>query len=323
MAAPAEISGEGNEKAPLANGGALTLYIRQNRMSALANHAFRKMNGLGNEIVIVDMRGNPAAITADDARAAATPAGAPYDQMMALYPPRAAGTDSYIRIFNNDGSEVGACGNGMRCVASLFFAETGKDALTFETRAGLINCWKADQGRFTVDMGKPRFNWDEIPLAEPFQDTRYIELQVGPIDKPVLHSPSVVNVGNPHAIFWVEDPGAYDLAKFGPLLENHPIFPERANVSLAAVKSREHVVIRTWERGAGLTKACGSAACAVAVAAARLKRTGRKVRVTLPGGDLFVEWRERDDHVLMTGPVEFEYEGRFDPALFSAAASAS
>ncbi len=135
-------------------------------------------------------------------------------------------------------------------------------------------------------MGKPRFAWNEIPLAEEFRDTRAIELQIGPIDAPVLHSPSVVSMGNPHAIFWVDDVEAYDLANFGPLLENHPIFPERANISLAAVTSREHIVIRTWERGAGLTKACGSAACAAAVAAARLKRTGRKVRVTLPGGDL-------------------------------------
>ena len=167
-------------------------------------------------------------------------------------------------------------------------------------------------------MGKPRFAWNEIPLSEKFEDTRAIELQIGPLDKPILHSPSVVSMGNPHAIFWVDDVAAYDLGKIGPLLENHPMFPERANISLASVKSREHVVVRTWERGAGLTKACGSAACAVAVAAARLRRTGRKVTITLPGGDLLIEWRERDDHVLMTGPVEYEGEGRFDPALFAA-----
>ncbi len=178
----------------------------------------------------------------------------------------------------------GACGNGMRCVASRIFDETGKDALTFETKAGLINCWRGPEpGTFTVDMGKPRFGWNEIPLAEEFRDTRAIELQIGPIDKPILHSPSVVNMGNPHAVFWVDDPDAYDLEKFGPMLENHPIFPERANISLASVKSREHIVMRTWERGAGLTKACGSAACAVAVAAARLKRTDRKVRAVAAG----------------------------------------
>jgi diaminopimelate epimerase len=287
-------------------------------MSALANHPFVKMNGLGNEIVVVDMRRNPHLISAEDARAAASLAGAPYDQLMALYPPRVASTDSFVRIYNNDGSEAGACGNGMRCVASLVFAEGDRPALTFETKAGLINCWKAEGGLFTVDMGKPRFAWNEIPLAEEFRDTRGIELQIGPIDAPLLHTPSVVNMGNPHAVFWVEDPYAYELEKLGPLLENHPIFPERANITLAAIKARDHIVMRTWERGAGLTKACGSAACATAVAAARLKRADRKTRLTLPGGDLFIDWRESDDHVLMTGPVEFEFNGTFDPALFAA-----
>jgi diaminopimelate epimerase len=290
-------------------------------MSALAGHAFVKMNGLGNEIVVVDMRQKPAAITPDEARAAASTQGAPYDQMMALYPPRTPGTDAYVRIYNSDGSEAGACGNGTRCIAELMFRETGKDAVTFETPAGLLNTWKGTAPLVsTVDMGAPRFGWSEIPLAEEFADTRCIELQIGPIDAPILHSPSALSMGNPHAIFWVDDVMAYDLARIGPLLENHPMFPQRANISLCAVKSREHIVVRTWERGAGLTKACGSAACAAAVAAARLKKTGRTVTVTLPGGDLLVEWRERDDHVLMTGPVAFEYEGRFDPSLFAAVA---
>jgi diaminopimelate epimerase len=292
-------------------------------MSALANHAFIKMNGLGNEIVVVDLRGQSGAVSAAEARAAAQPNGAPYDQLMVLHAPRTTGTDAYVRIFNNDGSESGACGNGMRCIADLLFRETGKNALTFETKSGLLNCWKGEAPLVsTVDMGKPRFAWNEIPLAEDFRDTRAIELQIGPIDKPILHSPSAVNMGNPHAIFWVDDVEAYDLTKIGPLLENHPMFPERANISLAAVRSREHIVVRTWERGAGLTRACGSAACAAAVAAARLRRTGRNVTVTLPGGDLSIEWRERDDHVLMTGPVAYEYEGKFDPALFAAAGAA-
>jgi diaminopimelate epimerase len=292
-------------------------------MSALANHAFLKMNGLGNEIVVVDMRRETGAVTPAEARAAAQPNGAPYDQLMTLHAPRTPGTDAYVRIYNNDGSEAGACGNGMRCIADVLFKETGKGALTFETQAGLLNCWKGETPLIsTVDMGKPRFAWNEIPLAEEFRDTRAIELQIGPIDKPILHSPSVLSMGNPHAIFWVDDVDAYDLGKIGPLLENHPLFPERANISLAQVKSREHIVIRTWERGAGLTKACGSAACAAAVAAARLRRTGRKVTVTLPGGDLAIEWRELDDHVLMTGPVAYEYEGKFDPALFAAVGAA-
>jgi diaminopimelate epimerase len=300
-------------------------------MSVLANHAFVKMNGLGNEIVVVDLRAPPGAagpgaagaITAADARAAAQPGGVTYDQLMILQTPRTPGTDAYVRIYNNDGSEAGACGNGMRCIAELLFRETAKTALTLETKAGLLNCWKGEEPRVsTVDMGVPRFAWNEIPLAEEFRDTRAIELQIGPIDKPILHSPSVVNMGNPHAVFWVDDVEPYDLGKIGSLLENHPMFPERANISLAAIKARDHIVLRTWERGAGLTKACGSAACAAAVAAARLKRTERRVTVSLPGGDLRIEWRARDDHVLMTGPVEYEYAGIFDPALFAAAGAA-
>jgi diaminopimelate epimerase len=294
--------------------------IRTGRsMGTLANRPFVKMNGIGNEIVIVDLRAGGGAITAEEARAAATPEGVPYDQLMALYPPRTPGTDAFIRIYNNDGSEAGACGNGMRCVCDLVARDAGRDSLTFETKSGILNCWKAESGMFTVDMGKPRFAWNEIPLAEEFRDTRQIELQIGPIDNPVLHSPSVVNMGNPHAIFWVDDVNAHDLARLGPLLENHPIFPERANITLAHIASRDHIIIRTWERGAGLTRACGSAACAAAVAAARFKRTNRKVKVTLPGGELVIEWRDSDDHVLMTGAVEFEFEGRFDPALFKAA----
>lgn len=290
-------------------------------MSALANHPFVKMNGLGNEIVVVDMRSQPAAISAAEARAAAGPLGAPYDQMMVLYPPRVAGTDGFVRIFNNDGSEAGACGNGMRCLADIVFRDTGKTVLTFETKAGILNCWKGAAPLVaTVDMGAPRFGWDEIPLAEKFHDTRAIELQIGPIDAPILHSPSAVSMGNPHAVFWVDDVAAYDLEKIGPLLENHPIFPDRANISLARVVSREHLVVRTWERGAGLTRACGSAACAAAVSAARTRRTGRTVTVTLPGGDLGIDWRVSDEHVLMTGPVAYEFDGRFDPALFAGAA---
>jgi diaminopimelate epimerase len=295
-------------------------------MGALGNRDFVKMNGLGNEIVVVDLRRAPGPIAADEARAAARQE--PYDQLMALYPAKNpnSGADASIRIYNNDGSEAGACGNGMRCVASLVASETGKTKLAFETAAGTIPCWRAGEGLFTVDMGAPRFRWDQIPLAEEFADTRRIELEIGPRGAPILHSPSVVSMGNPHAIFWVDDPAAYDLAKIGPLLENHPIFPERANITLAAIPSREHLIIRTWERGAGLTKACGSAACAAAVAAARLKRTGRKVTVTLPGGDLAIEWREGDDHVLMTGPVEYEhsgrFDGRFDAALLAEAGAA-
>src|SRR4051795_6120559 len=290
-------------------------------MSALANHSFSKMNGIGNEIVVVDLRDSSAAVSADEARAVAQPSGVPFDQLMVLHAPRLQGTEAFIRIYNSDGSEAGACGNGMRCVVRQLFERTGKTAATFETSAGLSSCWQGPApGLYTVDMGAPKFDWQDIPLAEEFRDTRTIELQIGPIDAPVLHTPSAVNMGNPHAIFWVDDVNAYDLARFGPLLENHPIFPERANITLAQIAGRDHIVIRTWERGAGLTRACGSAACATAVAAARLKRTDRIVEMSLPGGKLSIEWRERDDHVLMTGTATFEYEGRFDPALFASVA---
>jgi diaminopimelate epimerase len=287
-------------------------------MSALGNHSFVKMNGIGNEIVVIDLRDSAGSVSAADARAIAAPAGVPYDQLMVLQAPQLQGTEAFVRIYNNDGSEAAACGNGMRCVARRVFEATGKNALTFQTEAGLLNCWQGPgTGRYTVDMGPPRLGWKDIPLAEEFRDTRAIELQIGPIDAPVLHSPAVVSMGNPHAIFWVDDVNTHDLGRFGPLLENHPIFPERANITLAHIVDRDHIVIRTWERGVGLTKACGSAACATAVAAARLRRTGRKVTIALPGGDLDIEWRESDDHVLMTGTADFEFEGRFDPALFA------
>ena len=289
-------------------------------MSALANHSFVKMNGIGNEIVVLDLRDVKHVVTPDEARAVA--ARVPYGQLMVLQPPRLDGTEAFIRIYNNDGSESGACGNGMRCVVRQVFEKTGQASATFETRAGLLNCWQGPApDLYTVDMGVPKFGWQEIPLAEEFRDTRYIELQIGPIDAPILHSPSVVNMGNPHAVFWVDgDVNSYDLERFGPLLENHPIFPERANITLAHIVDRDHITMRTWERGAGLTKACGSAACATAVAAARLKRANRIVQMTLPGGELTIEWRERDDHVLMTGTATFEFEGRFEPQLFASVA---
>jgi diaminopimelate epimerase len=286
-------------------------------MSVLSGHPFVKMNGLGNEIVVVDMRSNPDCITAADARAAA--AGVHYDQLMAIYPPRDAGTDAFVHIFNNDGSEAGACGNGMRCVADILLNESGRTALAVETPAGVLTCWPGQTRRTaTVDMGKPRFRWDEIPLAVAVSDTRAIDLSIGLAGGPVLQAPSVASMGNPHAVFWVEAVNAYDLARLGPLAENHPIFPERANISLAQVDAPDHLIVRTWERGAGPTRACGSAACAALVCASRMDKTGRAATVTLPGGDLRIEWRA-DDHVLMTGPLEYEFEGRFDSTLFMAA----
>ncbi len=269
---------------------------------------FRKMNGLGNEIVVVDLRGQRRVLTAEQARAVAQSPRAHFDQMMVLHDPRTPGTDAFVRIYNTDGSLSAACGNGTRCIGWLLAAEKGRSSLRFETSAGLLDVKVDGIGSITVDMGEPRFAWNEIPLRDPFHDTRRIELQIGPMDEPILHTPSVVNVGNPHAIFWVDDVNAYDLGRFGPMLENHPLFPERANISLARVASRSAITLRTWERGAGLTKACGSAACAAAVCAARLDKTDRTVDVTLPGGVLRIEWTAAN-RILMTGPAEDEYSG--------------
>jgi diaminopimelate epimerase len=276
---------------------------------------FARMNGLGNKILVVDMRGRRDRVTPGAAIALNADPATEFDQIMAIHDPKAAGTDAWIDIVNSDGSMAQACGNGTRCVVQALAAETGKKAFLFHTVAGLLEAREHEDGTISVDMGTPRFGWNEIPLAEEFHDTSRIELQIGPIDDPVLHSPSVASMGNPHAIFWVEnDVWSYELDRFGPLLENHPIFPERANISIARVRSRREMDLRTWERGAGLTLACGSAACAAAVSGARTGRTERTVTVNVPGGPLAIEWRERDDHVIMTGPAEWEWSGRLDPA---------
>lgn len=275
---------------------------------------FAKMNGVGNEIIVADMRGRADRVTSAAAIALNGDPATKFDQVMAIHDPKTPGTAYYVEILNSDGSGAQACGNGMRCVVQALAAETGQKIFTFETIAGILNAEEHADGLISVDMGKPRFGWQDIPLAEEFRDTRAIELQIGPIDAPVLHSPSVVSMGNPHAIFWVDrDVWSYELDRFGPMLESHPIFPERANITIAQVMSRDAITIRTWERGAGLTKACGSAACAAVAAAARTGRTERKVALTVPGGRLQVEWRA-DDHVILTGPAEWEFSGTFDPA---------
>jgi diaminopimelate epimerase len=276
-------------------------------MSASATIPFRKMNGLGNDFVVLDARQKSIGVGPDDARRISDRIKGPgCDQVIVLEPSKKA--DLFMRIFNADGSEVEACGNATRCIALLVAEESGRPDVTVETRAGLLKAQVESADSVVIDMGPPRFAWEDIPLAEPFADTTRIELQMGPIDEPILHSPSVVNVGNPHAIFWVDDVEAYDLGRFGPLLENHPVFPERANISLAHVTARDALTLRTWERGAGLTKACGTAACAAAVAAARKGLTDRQVTVTLPGGNLFIDWNA-DGHILMRGPAELEFEG--------------
>jgi diaminopimelate epimerase len=284
-------------------------------MTGTGTH-FRKMNGLGNDFVVLDARARPIALDADTVRLIADrDAGIGCDQLIVIAGPQGPGADARMRIWNHDGGEVESCGNASRCIADILMHETGRDTVVVETRGGVLVCTAAGEGRVTVDMGAPRFGWREIPLSEEFRDTRMIELQIGPIDAPVLHSPSVVNVGNPHCVFWVKDVEAHDLARLGPMLENHPMFPERANISLAQVTSPSSLTVRVWERGAGLTRACGTAACAAAVCAARKRLTGREAAVTLPGGVLDIAWREHDDHMLMTGPFAYEFDGVLEEAV--------
>jgi diaminopimelate epimerase len=269
---------------------------------------FRKMNGLGNDFVVLDARARPISLDPVKARAIADrKTGIGCDQVILLEPSKTA--DLRMRIWNNEGGEVESCGNASRCIADLLFDEKHTDRATIDTEGGLLIAEKAGEKLVTIDNGAPRFAWQDIPLSEAFADTRHIELQLGPIDAPLIHSPSVVNVGNPHCIFWVKDLDIVDLAKAGPMLENHPLFPERANITLARVDARDHATIKVWERGAGLTRACGTAACAVMAAGFRIRIIDRKCRITLPGGDLMMEHREEDGHILMTGPVAYDFEG--------------
>ena len=278
---------------------------------------FRKMNGLGNDFVVLDAR--VRTIPMNEAIAAAISnrqTGIGCDQLIVIETDKTA--DAFMRIHNANGSEVDACGNATRCIGDILMSENDASSVTIKTNAGMLVCSRAaEPGMITADMGVPKLRWDQIPIAEEM-DTRQIELQIGPIDDPILHSPGVVNVGNPHCIFWVDDVEAYDLENIGPMLEHHPVFPQRANISLAHVTSPEDITLKVWERGVGLTKACGSAACAVVVAASRKGLTQRKATVHLPGGDLIIEWREDDDHILMSGPYEYEFDGTLPCELFNA-----
>ncbi len=279
-----------------------------------ASIPFRKMNGLGNDFVVLDARARAIAMDEVKARAIADrKTGIGCDQVIMLVPSKRA--DVEMRIWNNEGFEVESCGNATRCIADMLFDETKRTRATIDTKGGFLVAHKGGDRLVTVDMGAPRFDWKDIPLSEKFHDTRHIELQVGPIDAPLIHSPSVVNVGNPHCIFWVKSLNVVNLGKVGPMLEHHPLFPQRANITLARVDAKDHVTIQVWERGAGLTKACGTAACAVMAAGFRIRMLGPKATITLPGGDLFMERRESDGHIMMTGPVTYEFEGELPAHL--------
>lgn len=274
---------------------------------------FLKMNGLGNKIIVADLRSSARRVTGEAAKKIAENSATHFDQLMEITDAPEGELDANIRIYNSDGSMAGACGNGMRCVVAHLADGNDQQDFLFRTSAGLLPANLNDDGQVTIDMAAPRFDWEAIPLSEEFADTTGIELQIGPIDDPVLHTPSVANMGNPHAVFWVDgNVNSYDLERFGPLLENHPIFPDRANITVANVVSPEHIIIRTWERGAGITQACGSAACAALVCAHRKGLSGRSATVTVPGGDLLIEWNDKN-RVLMTGPAEYEFSGFFNP----------
>ncbi|MBS0411070.1 MAG: diaminopimelate epimerase [Proteobacteria bacterium] len=268
---------------------------------------FLKMNGLGNDFVVVEARTAPFHPGEAEARAIADRAsGIGCDQIIGIEPSQKA--DAFMRIWNADGGEVSACGNATRCVGWLLMEASGRPSATIETEAGLLKVARAEGGQVTVDMGEPGLDWRDIPLAEEM-DTRGVELQVGPIDDPILHTPGCVSMGNPHVVFFVPDAETAPVKEVGPMIEHHLLFPERANVGFAEIKGRDRIRLKVWERGAGQTKACGTGACAALVAAARRGLTDRKATVELDGGDLVIEWRESDGHVLMTGPVAVEFTG--------------
>ena len=281
-------------------------------MKIAMDHEFLKMNGLGNDFVIVDARVSPFAPSPDEIRHIADRhAGIGCDQLIILE--ASARADLFMRILNADGGEVDACGNATRCVARLAMDEAGASAALIETAAGILSATRlGESGGVSVDMGPPRFDWRDVPLASPFDDTRHVAIDVSGIDNALPHFFHAVSMGNPHAIFFVERIDDFDLARIGPTLETHALFPQRANISLVEIKSRDRLRQKVWERGAGLTMACGTGACAAAVAAIREGFADPSVTVSLPGGDLQIEWQDGDDggHVIMTGPVSFEFEGR-------------
>ena len=260
-----------------------------------------KMNGAGNAFAVFDARDAKFAPSEAQLREIATSMKA--DQIMAIENDLRA--DAFLRFWNADGSEVKACGNGTRAVAHLLLEESGKDEVRIQTEADLLKGARADQGLVSGDMGSPLMGWEDIPLSEKM-DVRGVDVKIGPMDDPYLYMPAVVSMGNPHAVFFVEDVDAYDIPAIGPLVEWHPTFPEGTNVGFAQIIDRETIRLRVWERGAGLTKACGTGACAALVCAARADKTERKAKLILDGGDLLIHWDEATDHVIMTGPVELE-----------------
>lgn len=270
---------------------------------------FVKMHGLGNDFVILDGRDDGFSPPADLARRVADRRfGVGCDQVITME--RSDKADIFMRIHNPDGSEAGACGNATRCVAALMLNGSAAEAVTIETRGGLLTARPRPDGRITVDMGAPRLEWTEIPLAREM-DTLDVDFALTAPDGTELRAPVAVNMGNPHVVFFVADADAVDLAAVGPQIEHDPLFPERVNVSIAEVRGRDAMRVRVWERGAGITLACGSAASANVVAATRRGLIDGAAAIEMDGGTLDLEWRE-DGHVLMTGPVATSFRGELE-----------
>jgi diaminopimelate epimerase len=270
---------------------------------------FRKMHGLGNDFIVFDARTRPLGITPEEARALAdrhTGIGA--DTIAVIVPPKDSDADIAVRFINADGGEMTTCGNATRCIAMLLFAETGRDHVRIATGAGTLDAWKQGD-QVAVDMGTPKLGWTEIPVT---RETDTLHLPLG--DDPVG-----VNMGNPHAVFFVPDAEVADVGGRGSRIERDPLFPERTNVEFATVQAPDRIRMRVWERGVGITQACGSGACATLVAAARRGLTGRRATLALDGGDLLIEWRD-DDHVIMTGPAALSFIGEIEDHLVTSSA---
>jgi len=272
---------------------------------------FIKMNGLGNDFVVVETGSSPFSPGVEQARAIASRSGGVgCDQVIALAPSRKA--DAFMRIWNADGGEVEACGNAARCVAWLLTEASGRDEAMIETSVGVLGARRVGERTISIDMGPPGLEWRDIPLAWEM-DTREVRLTVAP----TLGQPGCVSMGNPHAVFFVPDVDEAPVEQVGPIVETHWLFPKRANVGFAQILAPDRIRLRVWERGVGLTQACGTGACAALVAAHRRGLTGRSATLMMDGGELAIEWRESDDHVLMTGPVAVEFTGHL-PAMEAA-----
>ena len=275
---------------------------------------FLIMNGAGNRFAVFDARDDIGFVMSDAKAVAICKPGSSVmgtkgaDQLVIMRAPKNPEAHAFMEIWNQQGFEVDACGNATRCIAWLYMQENGVDTMTLETNDGLLYCREAGPNLVSVDMGPPKLDWTQIPLEEPMH-THHIDVKVGPIDAPVLSNPGAVNMGNPHCVFFVDDFESAKPDKVGPMIEYHPLFPKQANVGFARVDGDNKIRLKVWERGVGMTLACGTGACAAVVAAVRQKRCGRKVEVEVDGGRLVIKWRETDDHVIMTGPIEVEMDG--------------